>query len=168
MKYSALYFGVYISSVVANFTKFRKDFTDDEIVCRHIHMLEMMRMRCENATRRTGTVIHKRVFVMDLARIPVFPDWNMYRTVQRFEEIDQIYYPETVKTMIIINAPVYFTAIWAIVKPWMDPVTLAKVQICGHDFLSTLRSHIDDDQIPVEYGGSRDNFSWRWPECFED
>jgi hypothetical protein len=28
------------------------------------------------------------------------------------------------------------------------------VQICGTDFLPTLRTLIDDDQIPPEYGGS--------------
>lgn len=130
-------------------------------------MLEMNRIRCENASREFGHLIYKKITVLDIARIPVFPDWHLYRTMQRFEEIDQNYYPETLKTLIIINAPVYFTAIWAVIKPWMDPVTLTKVYICGHDYLSTLQMYIDDEQIPVEYGGKRENFPWRWPECIE-
>jgi hypothetical protein len=57
----------------------------------------------------------------------------------------------------------YFTAIWAVVKPWIDPVTRDKMELIGTDFLPTLREHIDDSQIPADLGGSYQNFVWSWP-----
>lgn len=130
-------------------------------------MLELMNKRCLKASAATGRLIRKKILVMDLTGLPVFPEWSLYRTMQKFEEMDNQCYPETLKHMILINAPVYFTAIWAVVKPWMDEETLKKVMILGSNFLPTLREIIADDQIPAEYGGSRENVAWTWPECFE-
>ena len=57
----------------------------------------------------------------------------------------------------------FFTAIWAIVRPWIDPVTREKFQILGSDYIDTLHKYIDDSQIPVELGGSHAGFKWSWP-----
>jgi hypothetical protein len=27
---------------------------------------------------------------------------------------------------------------------------------------------MDDDQIPVEYGGTMQNFSWHWPQNYDE
>lgn len=37
--------------------------------------------------------------------------------------ITQDYYPEIMGKMYIINSGFFFKGIWAIVKPWLDPVT---------------------------------------------
>lgn len=57
----------------------------------------------------------------------------------------------------------FFTAIWALIKPWIDPVTSDKIQILGSDYLPTLREAIDDSQIPPELGGSAEGFYWTAP-----
>ena len=57
----------------------------------------------------------------------------------------------------------FFTAIWALIKPWIDPVTSDKIKILGSDYLSHLREYIDDSQIPPELGGSCPDFTWEAP-----
>ena len=50
------------------------------------------------------------------------------------------------------------------IKPWLDPVTVAKIHIVGEDYLPTLLEYIDISQIPEEFGGKRSNFGWNHPE----
>lgn len=37
------------------------------------------------------------------------------------------------------------------------------MELIGSDYLPTLRNFIDDAQIPVDLGGSYQNFVWNWP-----
>jgi hypothetical protein len=42
--------------------------------------------------------------------------------------IRQFYYPESLYRMFIINAPFVFRAVWAMVKPWLHPITKERVR----------------------------------------
>ena len=66
----------------------------------------------------------------------------------------EAYYPETLRRAFLINAPLYARIGWAIVKTFMDPVTVSKVVILGTDYRGTLLEYIDADQLPVEFGGT--------------
>jgi hypothetical protein len=37
------------------------------------------------------------------------------------------FYPETMWKIYLVNTPMLFRAVWAIVKPWLHPITAAKV-----------------------------------------
>jgi len=50
-------------------------------------------------------------------------------------------YPETLSICLIINAPFIFYACWAVIRPWLDPVTAAKVMFINANKLS---EHIVD------------------------
>ena len=52
--------------------------------------------------------------------------------------------------------PVWFQVIWNVVKPWVDPVTLAKISILRDPVAiqEALLQRIDADQLPTEYGGT--------------
>ena len=60
----------------------------------------------------------------------------------------------------MINTPRFFTGIWAIIKSFLNEVTVNKFIIVGDNYIDKLREHIDDSQIPIELGGSRENFPW--------
>lgn len=47
----------------------------------------------------------------------------------------------------------YFTAIYAMVTPFMDPVTRSKFRILGSDYFEELSAAIDESNIPTDYGG---------------
>ena len=57
---------------------------------------------------------------------------------------------------VICNAPFIFTAIWALVKGWLDERTRKKISIQGSGYLRYLRDYIDDDQIPSFLGGGNE------------
>lgn len=149
-------------------SKLTKIFTLDELYLRHIGQQNVMFKRFIKASDKTGHLINKQVVVMDLKHIPFSPDWSAMRTVQRIAETDQEYYPETLGTILVINAPIYFTCIWSVIKPWLDALIVEKIHIVGANYLPVLKEFINEDQIPEEYGGNRANFAWRLPESYQD
>lgn len=66
-------------------------------------------------------------------------------------------YPETLRRIFIINAPKFFTLLFAIVRPLMAQVTLDKIRVFGSDkseWSAALLEDIDADQLPAHYGGT--------------
>ena len=54
----------------------------------------------------------------------------------------------------IINAPWIFTGVWAMIKPWLDPVTAGKIKVIGSNYQDTLFEVVHPNQIPKEFGGT--------------
>lgn len=144
-------------------SKIRKHFSQDELTCRHIRVMEILRERCRRLSLREGKVIEQQVFVMDYKGGPMLADWGSLKQLQEVMTIDELYYPDTIKHLFIINAPSYFSTLFAIIKPWMNALDIAKIQILGEDFLPVLSRYISEEVIPVEYGGRNVNFSWVSP-----
>ena len=82
----------------------------------------------------------------------VFP--SVKNIVSSIARIDSDYYPEILGCMVIINAPMLFTAIWAIVKRFLDQKTLSKIHIVGYNYKSTLLEMIEKENLPSFLGGS--------------
>lgn len=55
--------------------------------------------------------------------------------------------------MFIINAPMLFSGVWAIVKPWLDDKTKAKIKILGSGYKKTLLEYVDEENLPDFLGG---------------
>ena len=53
----------------------------------------------------------------------------------------------------IINAPWAFSAVWAVVRPWLDEVTVAKIEILGAGYKDSLLRQIPTENLPKEFGG---------------
>lgn len=54
----------------------------------------------------------------------------------------------------IINAPYLFSAVWAIIKPWLDEVTVSKIEILGSGYKEALLKQIPRENLPAEFGGT--------------
>lgn len=54
----------------------------------------------------------------------------------------------------IVNAPSTFTAIWAIMKPWLSKETAEKVDILGSNYKDVLLNLVDADCLPSTLGGT--------------
>ena len=61
--------------------------------------------------------------ILDLKDIKLSNANAAYKFAKPATEMAQNYYPEMLGRMFIINAPVLFTGIWAIVKMWLDDKT---------------------------------------------
>lgn len=56
--------------------------------------------------------------------------------------------------MYIVNAPMMFTGIWAMIKIWLDEKTKNKITILGSSYKEELLKHIDIDNLPDFLGGN--------------
>lgn len=69
--------------------------------------------------------------------------------------IGQDRYPETMGKFYIINAPWAFSAVWAVIRPWLDEVTVAKIDIIsGKQVKEKLLAQIEPQNLPTEFGGT--------------
>jgi hypothetical protein len=71
--------------------------------------------------------------------------------------IDQVCFPETLDRMIIINAPVFFTFTWRMIRGFIDPRNANKVELYGKSdwekdkWRARLEELIDLECIPIQY-----------------
>jgi hypothetical protein len=68
------------------------------------------------------------------------------------------YYPESLGKVLILYATWIVNGAWKIVRPWLDPVTAAKVLFIKPEELT---NYIDAENLPVEYGG-KDPFEYNY------
>ena len=54
----------------------------------------------------------------------------------------------------IVNAPMSFTFIWSIIKPWLSKETADKVDILGSDYQEVLLRLVDKENLPASLGGA--------------
>ena len=85
--------------------------------------------------------------------------WNKQTTnfVKGAAKISQDNYPEGMGKMLIVNAPMIFTGIYALIKGWIDEKTRKKISLEGKNFMKTMLDYIDEDQIPSFLGGTNDH-----------
>jgi hypothetical protein len=90
--------------------------------------------------------------VMDLKSFTLA---NMdYEAVKILISTLQINYSETLEKLLIVDAPFLFSACWALIRPWLDPVTAAKVQFLRRDQLS---EYFTEENILTNEGTSSNN-----------
>jgi len=91
---------------------------------------------------------------MDLKNVSIGQFWSVKDYVMTASKIGQDYYPECMGKFYIINAPFLFSTVWACIKPWLDEVTVKKINILGSGYKSTLLEQIPAENLPKELGGT--------------
>ncbi|KAI0411258.1 CRAL/TRIO domain protein [Xylaria grammica] len=147
-------------------TKFQsyRDYTASEITCRAITSLDYLTRfalpLCSMMADRPDPdkPISSAVYLVDVAYISLKQAWNIRGYAQTITGLLATCYPEVADKIYVLNAPPYFSRIWALLKGWVDPTTAKKLVIVPPaDVLTTLLETIDIECIPERYGGqSRD------------
>ena len=75
---------------------------------------------------------------MDLKHVKLSNAGKAYDFVKPVSAMAQNNYPEILGNMFIINAPMLFTGIWAMVKMWIDDKTKEKIKIIGSSYKKEL------------------------------
>eukprot|EP00357_Protocruzia_adherens_P022872 CAMPEP_0114979626 /NCGR_PEP_ID=MMETSP0216-20121206/4476_1 /TAXON_ID=223996 /ORGANISM="Protocruzia adherens, Strain Boccale" /LENGTH=384 /DNA_ID=CAMNT_0002340973 /DNA_START=215 /DNA_END=1369 /DNA_ORIENTATION=- len=106
---------------------------------------------CEKATGRT---VQQSFTILDMKGLPLGQVNSVKNFIQQATSIAQDYYPEMLGRMYIVNAPMLFTGVWAIVKVWVDPKTRAKITILGGKYQNQLLEHVEAENLPTWLGGT--------------
>ncbi|KAF8960231.1 CRAL-TRIO domain-containing protein [Flammula alnicola] len=92
--------------------------------------------------------------ILDLGGVSLSNFYRVKDYVFAASSVGQDRYPETMGKFYIINAPWAFSAVWTVIKPWLDEVTVKKIDILGSGYRDTLLKQIPVENLPKEFGGA--------------
>ena len=102
------------------------------------------------------TILYEVTLVADLKDIPrsLFTE----RVMLLLKNVIAILncFPEILSKAIVTNAPFFFSAIWLILKSFLDERTSAKIEIYSKERtgLACIQKHVDDEELISDKGGS--------------
>lgn len=135
-------------------------FSVDELLQYHIQSQQAMEIRLQYASKIFGREITQAVTVFDMKHLSFTLDSSSIQYTKTVLAVDEANYPERLKTLFMINCPWYFTAIYAMFRPFIDKKTAEKIVILGYDYMDALQEHIDISEIPAELGGEAVHVGW--------
>ncbi|KAF9224456.1 hypothetical protein BS17DRAFT_779824 [Gyrodon lividus] len=110
--------------------------------------------RLPACSKAVGHPVETSCTIMDLAGVSLTSFYRVKDYVFQAAGIGQDRYPECMGKFYIINAPWAFSTVWSIIKPWLDEVTVAKIDILSSGSVKEkLLSQIPAENLPVEFGG---------------
>lgn len=131
-----------------------ENFTMEELELHHAQMQETLLEMKRDMTKKSGKLTYKSIVIMDMADFGSKHLSSKFSTpIKTIIHIDQYYYPETLQKLLLINCPFVFRMMWAMIKPWLHPITRSRIEILGSGYLPKLQEICEDDQIPVYLGG---------------
>ena len=89
--------------------------------------------RLPAASKMVGHPVETFCTILDLKNVSLSNFWSVKDYVSKATQIGQDRYPEVMGKFYIINAPFMFSTVWSFIKPWLDEVTVAKINILGSD-----------------------------------
>ncbi|KAG0748819.1 hypothetical protein G6F57_003908 [Rhizopus arrhizus] len=127
----------------------------EEVEGYHLACNEFLhRVVMKDCSKKAGRPINRETVIFDCTgmgwRQLHMPALNFIRAIA---DCDQKYYPETLNKFFLVNAPSAFVYVWKIVKAWLDPGTIAKIQILGSDYKDALLKQIPSENLPSFLGG---------------
>ena len=141
-------------------TKALYEFTDEEFIMRyHMWQAEVFQLRyMPAAEEQLGREVNSLTCVLDLryAALERF-DGQARDHIRNFINMLADFYPETMHTMLIVNAPDVFSVAWDIIKPLLDKRTQSKISILSaKESQDALLEIIHPMQLPTFLGGLRE------------
>ena len=124
----------------------------DEYIQYNAWFLESQKIRMQGD-------VEKHIVIMDVGG---FSMWR-YDAQKAFAgtHILQTCYPERLGLAVVVNVPMAAMAIWAVIKRWMDPETLAKFHLFGKSekekeaSRALLLKVVAPEELLEQYGGTR-------------
>ncbi|GBL81272.1 SEC14-like protein 2 [Araneus ventricosus] len=120
--------------------------------------LESDVQKMKQLNKMTGKNVDKWIYIFDFDNY-TFAKATHKPTVQMLAYLMMTYeahYPERLKKAYIINASIYFTLLFSVVKPLFTGATLSKISIFGKEgWKEDLLQHVDAKELPAFLGGTR-------------
>jgi len=109
--------------------------------------------RIPACSKAVGHPIETTCSILDLKNVSLSSYYKVSDFISEASAIGQNRYPETMGKFYIINAPWGFSTIWAIVRGWLDAVTVEKIKMLSGSELNKLLEQIPAENLPKEFGG---------------
>ncbi|KAL0570052.1 cytosolic factor, phosphatidylinositol/phosphatidylcholine transfer protein [Marasmius crinis-equi] len=100
-----------------------------------------------------GYPVETSCTILDLHNVSLSNFYRVKDYVSQASSIGQNRYPECMGKFYIINAPYLFSTVWTLIKPWLDEVTVAKINILGSNYKAELLKQIPAENLPKDFGG---------------
>ena len=130
------------------FSAIKGKFDKELIMKGHLWMMEMGRrvMKASGKDRIS--------FIVNMAQLSasIVTDSFGRNMFKEMSHVDQTFYPELVRTIIIVNPGWLFGGLWKFVRPLLDPRVQAKVQVMSKK--DGMSKWLDLSQVLAEYGGT--------------
>lgn len=131
--------------------------TVDEVLQSHIIMMEFQnRILMAEGSAAAGHTVHRMCNIVDMKgasmRLASRKAMDVFKGIAA---VDQDNYPETMGATYVVNAPWVFTAVWKLVRVFLDDGVTAKVHILGEGepTRKALLEAVAPDQLPAFLGG---------------
>ncbi|CCM03233.1 uncharacterized protein FIBRA_05358 [Fibroporia radiculosa] len=109
--------------------------------------------RLPACSKAVGHPVETSCTILDLQGVSISNFYRVKDYVMSAAAIGQDRYPESMGKFYIINAPWAFSTVWAFIKPWLDEVTVSKIDIIGSGYKDKLLAQIPPENLPKEFGG---------------
>ncbi|KAM3849327.1 SEC14-like protein 2 [Diretmus argenteus] len=130
--------------------------TKQDFMRTKIRDTEMLQRECRRQSEKEGTNIEAITLIYDCEGLGLKHMWKP--AVEAYGEILTMFeenYPEGLKRVFLIKAPRIFPMAYNLVKHFLCEQTRRKIFILGGNWQEVLREHVDVEQLPVVYGGTR-------------
>lgn len=107
-----------------------------------------------------GKNIEQTLTILDLSGIYLSSFPSVFTLLSDISNVAQNYYPETLGKMFIINAPMLFYGVWALISPLLNEVTVKKISILGSSYKTELLEYIENENLPDFLGGTCTSNNW--------
>ena len=114
---------------------------------------KFIRERLPACSKTSGHPVETSCTILDLYNVSLSNFYQVKDYVSQASSIGQNRYPETMGKFYIINSPWAFGAVWRLIKPWLDEVTVNKIHIIDSNYKEQLLSQIPAENLPKEFGG---------------
>ena len=129
--------------------------TNERLLRNHVYEYEkLVHYRLKACSIKAGRYIEQSCTILDLKGVPLSAFPSVFSLIREVSVIAQNYYPEMLGRMFMINSPVLFTAVWNMIKPLLDEVTVKKISIMGSNYKAALLECIDEANLPDFLGGA--------------
>ncbi|XP_019087986.1 PREDICTED: LOW QUALITY PROTEIN: phosphatidylinositol/phosphatidylcholine transfer protein SFH11-like [Camelina sativa] len=148
---------IYIERLgMVDLNAFLKATTVDRYVNNHIKEQEKtLSLRYPACSIASGKHVSSTTTILDVSGVGMSNFSKPARSLfMEIHKIDSNYYPETLHRLFVVNASSGFRMLWLALKTFLDPRTLAKVQVLGPNYLGELLEAVDPSNLPTFLGGN--------------
>jgi len=125
-----------------------------ELKAMRVQVLELVTRIKAQTSAAKGHTVYKHNVIFDIAGLSGSIFSSRIRAVVKamILEVTECY-PEALHKMFLINAPRAFRFIWAVISPWVQPSTRAKIHILGDAKDLQKQEGLSLAEIPQQLGG---------------